>query len=156
MKEYREFKGILAIFFTITGGLCLLFLGAILIVNLHGALIVFNPNQLQYFESIIIMLSLIGIPGGHYLHKKRLEHLHSNMSITERLLTYKTSYFIKLIVLQCIGLITLMGYTMSGNGTFLVIFAILLITLLINYPSESRVFEEIHLDQDDEDSDVDN
>lgn len=153
MKEYPEFKGILAIFFTIAGGLFLLFFGALLIVNLNGALIVFNPNQLQYFESFIILMSLIGIPGGHYFHKKRMEQLQPDMSISQRLLRYKSSYFIKLIVLQCIGLITLMGYTMSGNGTFLVIFAILLITIIINYPIESRISEEINSVQNEGESD---
>ena len=150
MELSKEFSYLKKIFILIVSGLIVFFAIGYYLVISRGALIIFSPVQLQNLESIIILLSLIGIPAGHYYHKKRISHLSQELSGSELLKSYKVSFIVKLAILEGMALITLVGYMLSGNQTFLLIYAIFFLIVLINYPGESKLKDELNLNKEEE------
>lgn len=103
-----------------------------------------SPQDTNYFESTIILLAFIGIPGTHYLHKKRISTLPSTLQIANKLSHYKNSFLIKLATIEGLSVLTLITYILTSRESYLYIFGIYLVTVLINYPSPSKIAEELN------------
>ena len=56
------------------------------------------------------------------------------------------AYFIKIMTLEGISLLSLLGYLMTGSLNLLMIFGLVYIFLLLNYPRKSSIFEELGID----------
>ncbi|MBN2164863.1 MAG: hypothetical protein JW717_01155 [Marinilabiliaceae bacterium] len=147
MNVKNELRIIRVIFFAVSVGLFVLFLISYFLVKQKGALVLFTPVQLQYFESVIILLSLAGIPASYYYHKKRMKHLSLEMKPVDLLKSFKSSFFIKLFLTEGLGVLSLVGFMLSANGTFLVIFAIFMVVIIINYPSYSRIADDMQISE---------
>lgn len=141
-------KALKTLFGVIVLVLIIFFIGAAYLVKQNGALTIFTPIQLQNFESVIIVLSLLGIPAGHYYHKRRLLHLSLELPIETVLLRYRSSFFVKLAILEGLSMLSLIGYMLSGNGTFLIIYSIYLLVILINFPSRTRIADDLRREED--------
>jgi hypothetical protein len=139
----KQFKQIKVIFFAVLVGLLLFFMAAVALVKTSGVVIPVVPSQMQSLESLIIILALGGIPAGHYFHKRKVEHINPNHPPIRKLSVYRVSYFIKLATLEGLGLISLLAYMMSARNSFLLIFCIFIVTIIINYPSRQRVADEL-------------
>lgn len=148
MNDNKAYKQIRIIFYAILSGLLFFGLGAFGLVKMQGIVNALTPMQMQYIETIIIIMAFIGIPTSHYFHKKKTESINPALSPEEKLSRYRVSFFIKMATFEGLSLISLLTYLMSGNNTFLIIYSILLITILINYPGKSKVAEELNMETD--------
>jgi hypothetical protein len=149
MTVDKQLKQIRIIFFAILLGLLMFCAGAIVLVSVRGVLMPLAPTQTQYIETLIIILAFVGIPSAHFFHKKKTEHINPQWDLLSKLSRYRVSFFIKMATFEGISLVSLLTYVMSGNNTFLIIFVILVIAILINYPTKSRIFEELGVDETD-------
>lgn len=147
MSVVKQFKQIRIIFFAILLGLLLFCAGAVMLVHVRGAVMPLTPTQMQYIETLIIILAFVGIPTAHYYHKKKTDHINAGLDGADKLARYRVSFFIKMATFEGVSLVSLLTYVMSGNNTFLIIFGILIVTILINYPTKSRISDELGTDE---------
>lgn len=144
----KEIRLLRLLFFAIFGGMILFFLGAYFLVKMKGAITLLTPVQMQNLESAIILLAFVGIPLSFYYHKNRLKHLSQDKSPKELLRNYRSGYLMKLAVLEGLGVLTLIAFMLSGNGTFLIIFAIFIVTIFVNYPAKSRIADDLKVSEE--------
>lgn len=146
MTSKKQIKQIRIIFYAIFCGLLLLGLGAVALVKGNGVFMPLTPIQMQYLETLVMIMAFGGIPAAHYFHKKKTESIHPDVDVVEKLSRYRVSFFIKMTIFEGVSLISLLAYVMSGINTFLIIFGCMMIVVLISYPSQSRIAEDLDVE----------
>ncbi|MFT3737214.1 MAG: hypothetical protein QM786_00470 [Breznakibacter sp.] len=148
MTAKRHLKQLRTIFIVIVSGLMLFFFIAWALGTMRGALVQMDQTQLHYLKTVVLLSAFVGIPAAHYFHKKKTGHIVPNLSNVEKMVRFRTSYFIKLATFEGLGLVSLLAYLLSNDKTFLFVFGLFMVVLAINYPSVSKVAEELQSDPD--------
>ncbi|WP_146260587.1 hypothetical protein [Breznakibacter xylanolyticus] len=148
MPVNKQLKQIRIIFYAILIGLLVFCAGSVALVTQRGGLMLLSPVQMQYLQTVIIILAFTGIPAAHLFHKRKTEHLRPDMMPEMKLSRYRVSFFIKMATFEGISLVSLLCYLMSAGSNFLIIFGILMVTILVNYPGRDRIWTELGLNDD--------
>ena len=148
MTAKGQLKQLRTIFIVIVSGLGLFFVGAWELGNMRGVLVTMDETQLHFLKTVVLLLAFAGIPAAHYFHKKKTEHINPHLGRVEKMVRFRTSYFVKLATFEGLGLISLFSYLLSNDKTFLLVFGLFMVVLVINYPSASKVAEELQSEAD--------
>jgi len=149
MQHSSNLKQIQIIYWAIFAALLLMFGVSIFVLSDFGSVWDFSVNEKEIFKTGIVIIALFGIPAGYAFHKKKMSHLPTDLAIEEKLKAYKTSFFIKIVTLESLGIIALTGYLFSADVVFLFIFGLLFITYLLNIPTKVRVMDELNPNEED-------
>jgi ferric iron reductase protein FhuF len=123
---------------------------ALLVVKEMGAVIEWTLAQKENFKAVILILSLGGIPASYFFHTKKIKHLNQELSFDEKLMQYKSSFFIKIVTLEALAVLGLIGYMLTADNTFIYVFALLFLAYLINRPTLHSISNEIEPENFDE------
>ena len=115
------------------------FIVSLYIVNRFGELSRFDEQQISIIKYLIIFLVLIIIPGGDYLTRSRIKSINPEIKVIDKIIFYRTAFFIKLALLELIDIITIIVYLLTGGRSFLLIIGILLLYFLLNSPSAKKI-----------------
>lgn len=126
----------------------LMFAISIIVVAIYGKVWAWSVVSKETFKSVIVILSLMGIPAGYAFHKKWISHLSSGLSVSEKLRQYRISFFIKIVTLEALAIIALTGYLFSADVVFLLIFGLLFLAFVLNTPNRSRVMNDLEANQE--------
>ncbi len=118
------------------------------VAGTHNMMLI-DPSTERTVYSILILLVFIGIPVSYIFHKKSSSHINPELSISEKLVRYRKSLFIKLITIEGLAMFSLIGYIVAGTKTYLYIYLILFVVYLISYPGKSTISQEMQLENDD-------
>lgn len=149
MKPQKVFKQIKLIYFIVTILLGVFALLSYAYINVVGQPYELDVNAAINLKSVTIILALVGIPVSYVFHKRKVSHINEQMSADKKLMQYRTSYFIKIMTLEGISLISLLGYLMSANLNQLLIFGLVYVFLIFNYPGKNGILQELKLNQSD-------
>jgi hypothetical protein len=144
MTAKNQIKQLRIIFLAISCGLVLFFITAWFLGTMRGPFYKLDAAQMQYLKTLVLLLAFAGIPAAHYYHKKKTDHINPQLPIQQKLVRFRTSYFIKLSTFEGLALISLLSYLLSNDNTFLLVFALFMVVLVINYPSKAKIAEELN------------
>ena len=136
-------KQLRIIFIVIVIGLGLFFGSAWALGSMRDAFVTLDSVHLQYLKTLVILMALVGIPAAHLFHRKKTAHINPSLDPVKKMISFKASYFIKLATFEGLGLISLLSYLLSNDNTFLIVFGLFMVVLIINYPSASKVAEDL-------------
>lgn len=148
MERSTYLKQIILIFWIIFIAMLFMFAISIIVVSIYGKVWAWSVGSKETFKSVIVILSLMGIPAGYAFHKKWISHLPSGLSIDEKLRQYWISFFIKIVTLEALAIIALTGYLFSADFVFLLIFGLLFLAFVLNTPNRSRVMNDLEANQE--------
>ncbi len=148
MERSTYLKQIILIFWIIFIAMLLMFAISIIVVAIYGKVWAWSVVSKETFKSVIVILSLMGIPAGYAFHKKWISHLSSGLSVSEKLRQYRISFFIKIVTLEALAIIALTGYLFSADVVFLLIFGLLFLAFVLNTPNRSRVMNDLEANQE--------
>ncbi|MDR2927439.1 MAG: hypothetical protein LBV41_04470 [Cytophagaceae bacterium] len=149
MKHSIYYRQIAAIFWAILALLLILFFVSIKIANSFNHLSVLSASELSTLKTVIIILAFGSIPATISLHARRMKKVPPAYPIDEKLRLYRNSYFLKTVTLEALKIIALIGYLLSSDKVFLIIFVILLVAFLINFPNRYKIHSELGIDTED-------
>lgn len=138
------------IFWTLFGLMALMLLMAVFIIKNTGPLMDWSLSQRENLKSVILILSLGGIPASYFFHSKKIKHLNPDLPLQLKINQYKTSFLIKIITIEALSVLGILSYMLTADNTFLYIFALLLLAYLINRPTQNGIIEEIESNNPDE------
>lgn len=148
MTAKSQYKQLCTIFVAIAAALALFFVAAYALGKYKGALLELDAAQMQYLKTLVLLFAFAGIPAAHYYHKKRSSNIDHELSGREKLLRFRTSYAIKLVTFEGLGFVSLLAYLLSNDKTFLIVFGLFMVVVVINYPSKSKVAEELQTSEE--------
>ncbi len=138
------------IFWTLFGLMVIMLLMAVFIIKNTGPLMEWDLTQRENLKSVILILSLAGIPVSYFFHSKKIKHLNPDLPLELKISQYKISFLIKIITLEALSVLGILSYMLTADNTFLYIFALLFLAYLINRPTRNGIIEEIESNKPDE------
>lgn len=107
-----------------------------------------TAEQLEILTYIALIFMLIEIPLGHWLHSKKLKSIADNTDLISKLDSYKASHIIKIACFEGVGFLGSIVLMLGGKNVILIQIAIVLIFILLNTPSVTRLTNELNLNPD--------
>jgi hypothetical protein len=150
MTTNKILRQIKFLFWAILAAMLLMMIIALLVVKKMGPVIDWSITQKENFKAMILILSLGGIPASYFFHSKKIQHLNQALSFDEKLIQFKTSFFIKIVTLEALAILGLIGYMLTADNTFMYVFALLFLAYLINRPTFHSISQEIEPENFDE------
>jgi hypothetical protein len=148
MNPKTVYNQIQLLYIAILIGLLIFGVAAYYFVAGTGNMMLIDPSTERTVYSILILLVFIGIPVSYIFHKKSSSHINPELSISEKLVRYRKSLFIKLITIEGLAMFSLIGYIVAGTKTYLYIYLILVVVYLISYPGKSTIRQEMQLNDE--------
>ncbi len=146
MQTNRVVRQIKLIFWAIWVALLAALITILIMRSAFGALIDYSLSQREMLKSVILILSLGGIPASYFFHSKKIKHIPRSMPMIEKLKQFRTSFFIKLATLEALAFLALLGHLLTADFTFIYVFTLLFIAYSINMPSKRSIFNELEKD----------
>lgn len=144
------FKQMRWIYWVIFVFLVLFAFTTILIAPMFVGILEWTASEVETFKTIIILLALAGIPAAFILHSKKVKRISSTLPFHDQIRRYKAGFFIKIITIEALAVLTLIGYLVTFQNTFLYMFALLFVAYLLTIPIASKILEELEPPQIDE------
>ncbi|WP_462317448.1 hypothetical protein [Marinilabilia sp.] len=149
MQTEKIIRQIRILFWAILSAMAVMLLIALFIVQNIGPVIEWTITQKENFKSVILILALGGVPASYFFHSKKIKHLNTELPFEEKLKQFKNSFFIKIVTLEALSILGLIGYMLTADNTFLYVFALLFIAYLINRPTRNNIISEIEPEETD-------
>ncbi len=140
-------KQIVAIFWIILVALVIMFTVTVYFSITYGPMLGLPKNNAETLKSIIVILALIGVPAGYSFHKRRLKKIPGELPLIEKLKIYRNSFFIKIVFVEALAILTLTGYLITSDNVFLLIFGLFFMVYLLNTPNKEKITSEIELNR---------
>ena len=118
-------------------------------ITVNGQVYQLNQEGEQNLKSLIIILALAGIPASYMFHNRKVKHINSELSTMQKLSQYRMAYFVKVMTLEGISLLSLLGYLIIGDVNQIMVFGLVYLFLVLNFPKKSNILEELNIDQTD-------
>ncbi|MBZ4676253.1 MAG: hypothetical protein JG782_872 [Anaerophaga sp.] len=150
MNTNKILRQIKLLFWTILAAMLVMMIIALLVVRQMGPVVEWTISQKENFKAMILILSLGGIPASYFFHTKKIKHLNQELSFDEKLMQFKSSFFIKIVTLEALAVLGLIGYMLTADNTFIYVFALLFLAYLINRPTLHNISNEIEPENFDE------
>jgi len=148
MNPKTVYNQIQLLYIAILIGLLIFGVAAYYFVAGTGNLMLIDPSTERTVYSVLILLVFVGVPVSYIFHKKSSSHINVELSIGDKLVKYRKSFFVKLITLEGLAMFSLIGYIVAGTKTYLYIYVILVVVFLLSYPGKNTVRQELQLDDD--------
>ncbi|MDG5799177.1 hypothetical protein QA597_02245 [Marinilabiliaceae bacterium ANBcel2] len=144
MHKPDYFKQIVFVYWTIFSLLLIFAAVAILVAPIVFGVVDWSHSDSEILRSILIILALTGIPAGFIFHSRNIKKIpDGDYEEHVKMKRYRNSFFVKIITLEAMALLSLMGYLLSLNHSFLMIFTLLIVAYLLNIPTKSKISEEL-------------
>jgi hypothetical protein len=149
MTPQKALKQIRLIYFIVTILLALFAILSFAFITVNGQVYQLDQAGEQNLKSLIIILALAGIPASYMFHNRKVKHINSELSTMQKLSQYRMAYFVKVMTLEGISLLSLLGYLIIGDVNQIMVFGLVYLFLVLNFPKKSNILEELNIDQTD-------
>ncbi|MCT4587996.1 MAG: hypothetical protein N4A71_09255 [Carboxylicivirga sp.] len=149
MTPQKALKQIRLIYFIVTILLALFAIFSFVFITVNGQVYQLDQAGEQNLKSLIIILALAGIPASYMFHNRKVKHINSELSTMQKLSQYRMAYFVKVMTLEGISLLSLLGYLIIGDVNQIMVFGLVYLFLVLNFPKKSNILEELNIDQTD-------
>lgn len=101
--------------------------------------------EIEYLKMLFLLVTFGGIPLSYYIHKKKLASVGEGAGIATKMALYQQSYLVKLAILEGLAFLSLITYFLLMEKTFMLISGVFIIVLAINYPTKSKMADELQM-----------
>lgn len=147
MNPLKSIKQIRLIYFVIVALLSMFAIFSIYFVMTFGQFYETDGTSINNLKALSIILALAGIPASYMFHKRKVAHIDLSLPTHKKLLQYRNSFFIKIITLEGVSLISLLIYLITVHINQLIIFGLIFLFLLLNYPKKKVILNELEIDE---------
>jgi uncharacterized membrane protein SirB2 len=131
------------------GGLAIFTLIAFSIRDQAGPML--DNKLLEILTYLSLIFLLVEIPLGYWLHNNKMKSVGVYPDINSKLIAYKASHIVKIAMFEGVGFFCCVVYFFGGKNSILIQIAIVLIIMLIETPSATKLANELSLSPDDND-----
>ncbi|MCG8580036.1 MAG: hypothetical protein MI866_08970 [Bacteroidales bacterium] len=141
LKQIKLIYFIVSILLAVFAGLSFVF------VTLNGPVYIMDASAANNLKSLIIILALAGIPASYMFHNRKVKQINKELNPNSKLQQFRMSYFIKIMTLEGVTLLSLLSYLMIGNINQMLVFGLVYLFLLLNYPKRGSILEELEINE---------
>lgn len=142
MKD-KSVQSLKLIYWTIFATMVAFTIVAVVLAPRFAGVMALPLHQIETLKSVIIILALAGIPSGFVFHTRKVRRIPVDMDWAGKLKLYRNSFIIKIALLESLAFLSLMGFLLSVNMSFLYITLLLLVAYLMNIPTKEKIVLEL-------------
>ena len=143
MKD-KSVQSLQIIYWAIFGAMVAFTVVAVVLAPRFAGLAALAQHQIETLKSVIIILALAGIPSGFIFHNRKVRRIPVDIDWKGKMKLYRNSFIFKIALLESLAILSLIGFLLSVNMSFLYIALLLLVTYLLNIPTREKI--ELELD----------
>ncbi|WP_430813201.1 hypothetical protein [Carboxylicivirga sp. RSCT41] len=147
MTAKKALKQIKLIYFIVTILLAVFAALSLFFVSMNGPVYIMEAGAANNLKSLIIILALAGIPASYMFHNRKVRQINKELNANSKLQQFRMSYFIKIMTLEGVTLLSLLSYLMIGNINQLLVFALVYLFLILNYPKRASILDELEINE---------
>ncbi len=122
------------------------------LVSKAGAIKVFELDALDMIKSVVIMALLVGIPVSHIFYHKKIKHIDTSLSLSQKISMFRVAFIVRIVMLEGIGLLSIIGYLVTADKSFLYMFGVVFILFIIHAPTRQRISSDLELSEEDKET----
>lgn len=161
MLKKNQIKQMQVIYWSVFTLLLLVGVVSMLFAPKITPLIDWSVGEIEQFKTIVVLFTMLGVPGAFYLHNYQIKKIDKDAQFHTKVGIYKMGVFIKIIVIEVIGILSSVGFLITTETYFLYLYVIAFILYLYIMPISSKIHEALVVpefdydEQEDEDEDED-
>ncbi len=109
-----------------------------------------NTGLMSVFIYFVPALDLVCILAAHLVFKKKISMVDTNLSLTDKLNTYRAISITRWAMLEGGTLFTIIAYLLTGAQMFLVLMAFMILVFLTLSPTVKRILKELPLSSEEQ------
>ncbi len=134
----------------------LIYFSLIMVMTMFGAIVFFlnasggltpDPDLSNTFRYLLFALLPIGLGAGYFIFKQWMKAINPSLSLREKLMKYQTAVLIRSGCFEMPGLVGAVAALITGDLSFLLFTAIVLVLFLILRPSIYTITTDLNLSQ---------
>ena len=133
MSAKGIYKQIRLIFMLIGLGLAIFALLALYIVGQHGAFMALSVSDAIVLKTALLLLALVGIPSSYMFQNRIIKNSISDQSVTVKMVKYRRVFFIKIMTLEGLMLMSLLCFLATAQYSYISVFGIFSLLYLCRY-----------------------
>lgn len=149
MEINKTYKQIQLIYFVVVVVLASLAAFTFYYVHVMGKVGGYDIGVENNLKSLNILLALVGIPASYMFHKRKVNHIEKTLPVNKKLIQFRTAFFVKIATLEGLALISVMIYLLTGEINQLMVFGLLYLFLLLNFPSTKTINRDLEINDND-------
>jgi len=132
---------IVTLFFFLLAVLFLVNMESLSTLNLANA-------QVHMIISVIILIFVASVLGGHALFKKRLKIVHEQQ-VNQQFERYREAFIMRSSFVEMNGFVALVCYYLLAHSTFIILAGLSVLLMLLFFPSKRRMLSDLKLKEQD-------
>jgi len=137
--KYKSVQSLQLIYWAIFVTMVLFTTVAIILAPRFAGVLALKHGDIETLKSIVIILALVGIPSGFIFHTRKVRRIPIDMDWQGKMRLYRNSFIFKIALLESLALLSLIGFLLSVNMSFLYITLLLMVAYLLNIPAENKI-----------------
>jgi hypothetical protein len=142
MKD-KSVKSLKLIYWAVFAGMVVFTLVAVVLAPRFAGVAALPLHQIETLKSVIIILALAGIPSGFVFHTRKVRCIPADLDWASKMRLYRNSFIFKIALLESLAILSLIGFLLSVNMSFLYITLLLLVAYLLNIPTKEKIVLEL-------------
>lgn len=142
MKD-KSVQALQLIYWAIFTGMVVFTIVAVVLAPRFAGLAALELHQIETLKSVIIILALAGIPSGFIFHTRKVRRIPADLNWAAKMKLYRNSFIFKIALLESLAILSLIGFLLSVNMSFLYITLLLLVAYLLNIPTKEKIVLEL-------------
>jgi ACR3 family arsenite efflux pump ArsB len=139
-------KSLQMLFYVLLAGQFIFAIFAYIYSKKQGKLAPDSGDVENIVTTALYIMTLINIPLGYYLHTKKLKSILLLKNLEEKLMRYRESFLIKLMLFESITMFSLVVFLLYSNYQSFIVVAIVLVLFFMNKPTEFMIQNELELE----------
>ena len=134
----------------------IIYFSLMIMMTLFGAVVFFlnssggidsDPELTLLFRYVLCGLLPVGLGSGYFIFKQIVNSINSSLPIQEKLMKYQTAVLVRSACFEMPGLVGVVSALISGDNSFLLFTAIIIVLFLIVRPSTYTISSDLNLSQ---------
>ncbi len=148
MSAKGIYNQIRLVFILVAGGLTMFALLALYFVGQHGAFMTLSVSDAIILKTVLLLLALVGIPSSYMFQNRIIKNSISDQDVIVKLLKYRRVFFIKIMTLEGLMLMSLLCFLATAQYSYMSVFGILGVVYLLNYPRKETILTDLQIEED--------
>lgn len=138
LNQIKILHGALFIGIVLFGGVSVAFHT---VMNLGTQLDILPPDMIYLFLAGAAILLLFS----DYIYRKKTGSIERNMELRHKITTYRIAALLRVFLIETAGMAVGIGYLLSGNWLYLIIFAVPLLYFIYTFPKDEHMQQVLDL-----------
>lgn len=109
-----------------------------------------EPEVIPYFKEIVLLVVLFVVILSYLLPFMMIKKMNTNSSLSDKLNEFRSSFILRMALLEGSNLLLIVYYLLSGNKNALILIAFVFVIEVFHFPSKQYIIKILKLSTEEE------